>query len=142
MVSEKVSPFIFMDLKIKILKNTPFDKEGNVISFDNFKQKYGYISNNCTDKEIIRFLLTERNLYLSMNDKNSGNYTGSYFEVQLYVDSLPDRFMYENELYTKRSDDSFYTYSENVKVVITKNEALLIINTSKREHFDIPVYRD
>lgn len=131
-----------MDLKIKILKNTPFDKEGNVISFDNFKQKYGYISNNCTDKEIIRFLLTERNLYLSMNDKNSGNYTGSYFEVQLYVDSLPDRFMYENELYTKRSDDSFYTYSENVKVVITKNEALLIINTSKREHFDIPVYRD
>ena len=131
-----------MDLKIKILKNTPFDREGNVISFDNFKQKYSYISSGCTDKELVRYLLKERTLYLDLNDKSPGNHTGSYFEVQLYVDLLPNRFMYEDELYIRQADDSFYTYSESVKVIITKEEALLIINTSKREHYDIPVYRD
>jgi len=131
-----------MDLKIRILKNTPFDTEGNVISFDNFKQKYSYISSGCTDKELVRYLLKERNLYNMNCDKTIKNFIGSYFEVQLYVDSVPNRFMYEDELFIRQVDDSFYTYSGNVKGIITREEALLIINTSKREHYDIPVYRD
>ena len=72
--------------KIKVLKETPFNKEGAIISIKEFKDKYNYVfsseKNDVFDEEIIMYLNKERECVLK-SPETTASYPliGTFFEV-------------------------------------------------------------
>lgn len=75
--------------KVKILDHTPFNKEGDVLTIDEFRKIYGHIcSSSTSNMEVIEYLKNERSCYLNdiiglanRNEKPLRSYTGYWFEV-------------------------------------------------------------
>ena len=64
--------------KIKILKDTPFDKKDDVLSIIDFRAKYGWIVTNTTsDKELMIYLKEWQTLPKTQNTIN----VGEWFQV-------------------------------------------------------------
>lgn len=72
--------------KIKVLKETPFNKQGAIISIKEFKDKYNYVfsseENDILDDEIITYLNKERECVLK-SPETTASYPliGTFFEV-------------------------------------------------------------
>lgn len=68
-----------MEYKVKILKDTPFDREGESITLKEFRNRYGYVfTDDTSDSELVEFLKTERKLQL---ESPFHHQIGDWFEV-------------------------------------------------------------
>jgi len=66
--------------KIKILKETPLDAEGNILTLDEWKTRYKYrFTSRISDVELIDWLKLERKTQLDAPSKS--NVVGKWFEV-------------------------------------------------------------
>lgn len=66
--------------KIKILKDTPFDKKGTLLSIADFRLKYSYVCTKSTsDDDLVTYLRKERELYQL---KGGLEVIGQWFSVE------------------------------------------------------------
>jgi len=88
-----------MNYKIKILKDTPFDKKDTFLSLSDFRFKYSYIcTNNVPDNELIKFL------------KNEYVHTFDYYFQVIEEPELPLCFVHEDLWYIKKIDGMYHGY--------------------------------
>jgi hypothetical protein len=128
--------------KIRIIKDTPFDKVGTELTIHDFRSKYSYIcTKNTTDEELICYLKHEYYNIFSL-----------WFEV-IETSELPLCFVHEDIWYVKEMDGMYsgyispsgkeHMYRElDTSVVvrrITMRDAQDLISTSKYKNM-VPVY--
>jgi hypothetical protein len=116
--------------KIKILKDTPFDKANAELTIQNFRLKYNYLcTNNTTDIQLINYLRQEYAIYAQ----------NAYFQVIEIVElHLPLCFVYEDLWYVKEMDGMYHVYTTPITKeintfvkIISQPEARQIISNSK-----------
>jgi len=100
--------------KIKILKDTPFNKEGDIIDVKEFREKYTYICTRSTsDEDLLKYLLREHSHYvLHPHEKAMGQWFTTTEEAEEFTESnLPLSFIYEGLYYTKEMDGLFHIWT-------------------------------
>ncbi len=86
--------------KIKILKDTPFDKANTELTIQIFRLKYNYLcTNNTTAIQLINYLRQEYAICAQ----------NAYFQV-IEIDELPLCFVYEDLWYVKEIDGMYHSY--------------------------------
>jgi len=111
------------EVKIKILKDTPFDKNGTILSIQDFKLKYSYICNKyATNDEIINYISGKPPII------------NEFFEIVDY----PLDFIYEGFVYRKEMDGFYHKFHPGVPFIpenclgkIYIGDAESIINSAK-----------
>jgi len=82
-------------IKIRVIKDTPFDLEGTMLSISDFRLKYSYIcTKDLSDEKLISYL------------KSKPSYIMVFFEL---VEDVLD-FIYEGFLYSKQMDGTFHKF--------------------------------
>jgi len=127
---------------IKVLKDTPFDKSGAVITLYEFKKKYSWaFISSLRDDGIIEYLMREFNL--AKNDKTDCNSIGTYFEPITTLEECPLTFIHNGLIYSKELDGTWHIYIDFYHFEFckrnnypgigfkTERECLLLINSSK-----------
>lgn len=128
--------------KIKILKDTPFNKEGDIIDIKEFRSKYDYIcSKGTTDEELLNYILREHSHYvLHPHDKEMGQWFTITTELdKVTIDNIPLAFIHEDLYYTKEFGSGIYHVwsSPSQKAlqspfrIISINKALELLNSAK-----------
>lgn len=131
-----------MDYKIKILKDTPFDKKGVKLSILDFSRKYNYLyTGSMSNIDVINHLKRERKFYNENITPIDNNYIGSWFEVieepviqeyTLYI--VPNKTNVRDDYYVVSCNDSvkageYWYNSFNNKIFFTISD---ISNQSNR----------
>jgi hypothetical protein len=122
--------------RIKILKDTPFDKEGIELDLTSFRMKYGWICTSSTTNEQLLTYIQDWEKYPKTN--NTIN-VGEWFKViQYHTESLPLQFIYEGILYVKQYDGTFHKFVSGACLkkcnsigICTIHEATLILQNAK-----------
>ena len=101
-----------MTYKVKILKETPFDKVGMILTIKELRLKYAYLFHkSSTDDMIVTYLKVERQSYLE--DLSDGNHIGKFFSLIEDTYKVGD-WVWHSELYKAllvvehTGDKSFY----------------------------------
>jgi hypothetical protein len=119
--------------KIKILKDTPFDRANTELTIKDFRLKYNYIcTNDTTDEQLIAFLKNEYKYH-------SNHLIDYYFQViEMFELILPLCFVYEDLWYVKEIDGTYHVYTTPITKeintfvnIISQPEARQIISNSK-----------
>lgn len=93
------------NIRVKILRETPFDKIGAELKISDFRLKYGYIcSKDVSNAELISYLLQEE----ALNKRNLVK--DMWFEV-IEIAVLPLAFIHEDTYYTKELDGMYHAWS-------------------------------
>jgi hypothetical protein len=103
------------NIRIEILKDTPFDKKGTILKLLDFRVKYGWIcTTSTTNEELIKYLKTEHKILWSTSKPPEGKeyqlYIGEWFKVIELEDLEPLRFIYEGAYYTKGFDGMYHCW--------------------------------
>lgn len=103
------------NIRIEILKDTPFDKKGAILKLIDFRAKYGWIcTNSTTNEELVRYLKTEHITLWSTSKPPEGReyqlYIGEWFKVIELEDLEPLQFIYEGAYYTKGFDGMYHCW--------------------------------
>jgi hypothetical protein len=112
-------------VKIKVLKDTPFDSAGTELTLDDFRLKYSYIcTNDVTNDGLIN--------YIGSWNKDTG--IGAFFALVDY----PLDFIYEGYVYKKELDGFYHKFFPGVPFIkenslgkITVSEAEAIFRMAK-----------
>jgi len=133
-----------MNVKIKILKDTPWDKAGDKLSLSDFRLKYGYLClKDTTDGEIIQYLKEWSTVPVKI--KHHQNNPAEWFEVVEEPEKLtepPLQFIHEDLYYTKELDGLYHIWPNPSAYAlgpsghksmgsISTQDALRLINSSK-----------
>ena len=92
--------------RIKILKETPFDRVGTELDISSFRSKYGWICTTSTTNDQLIVYLQDWSKYPKTN--NTINVSEWFEVVQYDTESLPNDFIIEGMLYTKEFDGMFH----------------------------------
>lgn len=103
------------NIRIEILKTTPFDKKGTILKLLDFRVKYGWIcTTSTTNEELIKYLKTEHKTLWSTSKPPEGKeyqlYIGEWFKVIGLEDLEPLQFIYEGTYYTKGFDGMYHCW--------------------------------
>jgi len=103
------------NIRIEILKDTPFDKKGTILKLLDFRVKYGWIcTTSTTNEELIKYLKTEHKTLWSTSKPPEGKeyqlYIGEWFKVIELEDLEPLQFIYEGTYYTKGFDGMYHCW--------------------------------
>ncbi len=103
------------NIRIEILKDTPFDKKGTILKLLDFRVKYGWIcTTSTTNEELIKYLKTEHKTLWSTSKPPEGKeyqlYIGEWFKVIELEDLEPLQFIYEGAYYTKGFDGMYHCW--------------------------------
>lgn len=97
-----------MTYNIKILKTTPFDVEGTILSIRDFRAKYGWIcTTSTTNEELVKYIKEWKN-YRKL--KYYQEHVGEWFEIIEEIE-LPLCFIYEDIFYSKEFDGVYYEWT-------------------------------
>lgn len=90
------------NIRIKILKDTPFNLAGEVLKLADFRQIYNYICTNSTSNEELVKYIKDWKSYPAL--KQTTKYCiNEWFEV-IELEELPLEFIHEGIYYTKDMD--------------------------------------
>lgn len=114
-----------IEIKIKVLKDTPFDKAGDELTISDFRLKYDYVcSKSVTNDELIKYL-------------NTSPYPPRISEFFVVIE-YPLDFIYEGFVYRKELDGFYHKFPasvpfipENSLDILTCTEAHQIIKNAK-----------
>lgn len=103
------------NIRIEVLKDTPFDKKGTILKLLDFRAKYGWIcTTSTTNEELIKYLKTEHKTLWSTSKPPEGKgyqlYIGEWFKVIELEDLEPLQFIYEGAYYTKGFDGMYHCW--------------------------------
>lgn len=95
------------NIRIEILKDTPFDKKGAILKLIDFRAKYGWIcTSSTTNEELVRYLKIEHKSLWGTSKPPEGReyqlYIGDWFKVIELENLEPLQFIYEGCLLYKR----------------------------------------
>jgi len=97
------------NIRIKILKDTPFNLAGDVLKLADFRQIYNYICTNSTsNEELVKYIKDFKSYpVLKQTTKYCIN---EWFEVIELEDLEPLQFIYEGAYYTKGFDGMYHCW--------------------------------
>ena len=98
------------NIRIKILKDTPFNLLGDVLKLSEFRQKYDYIcTKDTTNEELVKYIKDYKSFPAL---KQTTKYCISdWFEVLELEDLEPLAFIYEGVYYTKEMDGFYHSWA-------------------------------
>lgn len=98
------------NIRIKILKDTPFNLAGDFLKLEDFRQVYNYIcTNSATNEELVKYIKDwKSHPALKQNIKCCIN---EWFEVIELEDLEPLAFIYEGVYYTKEMDGFYHSWA-------------------------------
>lgn len=101
--------------KIKILKDTPFHKEGSLLSIIDFRAAYGWIcTSTTTDEELIKYIKTEwKTIWATSKPPANREYQlhiGEWFEIVEIFEEEPLVFVHEDLWYVKELDGMYHAF--------------------------------
>lgn len=97
------------NIRIKIVKDTPFNLAGDMLKLADFRQIYNYICTNSTSNEELVKYIKDWKSYPAL--KQTTKYCiNEWFEVIELEDLEPLQFIYEGAYYTKGFDGMYYCW--------------------------------
>lgn len=97
------------NIRIKILKDTPFNLAGDMLKLADFRQIYNYICTNSTSNEELVKYIKDWKSYPAL--KQTTKYCiNEWFEVIELEDLEPLQFIYEGAYYTKGFDGMYHCW--------------------------------
>lgn len=98
------------NIRIKILKDTPFNLAGDILKLADFRQIYNYICTNSTSNEELVKYIKDWKSYPAL--KQTTKYCiNEWFEVIELEDLEPLAFIYEGVYYTKEMDGFYHSWA-------------------------------
>ena len=96
------------DIRIKVLKDTPFDRAGIDLSLSEFRSKYDWICTKSTsDEALIHYIQEWEKFPVTHNTIN----VGEWFKMVDYNgEDMPLYFIHEGILYSKEMDGMFHKF--------------------------------
>ena len=99
-------------MKIKILKDTPFDIKGTVLTVGEFRLKYNYIcSSTVKDEELFNYLKQEKELNNKMPHSHS---ISEWFQP---VDELELSAIINGVIYSKQIDGVYHMFMPGAAII-------------------------
>jgi len=103
------------NIRIEILKDTPFDKKGAILKLIDFRAKYGWIcTSSTTNEELVRYLKIEHKSLWSTSKPPEGReyqlYIGDWFKVIELENLEPLCFVHEDLWYVKELDGMYHAF--------------------------------
>jgi hypothetical protein len=103
--------------RIRVLKDTPFNKKGDIINFTEFRSKYNYLcARDVTDEDLIAYLKEEKKL----NDSYKFNLAlTDWFKLEEEEEEikLPFVFSIGKTFYSKNHDLSYRIWNSKEHMV-------------------------
>lgn len=97
------------NIRIKILKDTPFNLAGDMLKLADFRQIYNYICTNSTSNEELVKYIKDWKSYPAL--KQTTKYCiNEWFEIVELEDLEPLQFIYEGAYYTKGFDGMYHCW--------------------------------
>lgn len=98
------------NVRVKILKDTPFNLAGDTLKLTDFRQIYNYIcTSNTTNEELVKYIRDWKSFpVLKQTTKYCIN---EWFEVIELEDLEPIAFIYEGLYYTKEMDGLYHSWA-------------------------------
>lgn len=97
------------NIRIKILKDTPFNLAGDMLKLADFRQIYNYICTNSTSNEELVKYIKDWKSYPTL--KQTTKYCiNEWFEIVELEDLEPLQFIYEGAYYTKGFDGMYHCW--------------------------------
>jgi hypothetical protein len=98
------------NIRIKILKDTPFNIAGDILKLTNFRYIYNYIcADSITNEELVKYIKDWKSYpVLKQTTKYCIN---EWFEVIELEDLEPPTFIYEGLYYTKEMDGFYHVWA-------------------------------
>ena len=97
------------NIRVKILKDTPFNLAGDMLKLADFRQIYNYICTNSTSNEELVKYIKDWKSYPAL--KQTTKYCiNEWFEIVELEDLEPLQFIYEGAYYTKGFDGMYHCW--------------------------------
>ena len=98
-----------MEIKVKILKDTPFNLAGDILGIKEFRLKYNYIClNEVSDQDLIHYIKDYAS-YPQLKQTSKYNIS-EWFQVIEEIDLEPLEFMHEGIIYSKQIDGYWHKF--------------------------------
>lgn len=98
-----------IETKIKILKDTPFNLEGDILGIKEFRLKYDYIcTKETSDSDLIHYI-KDYSSYPQLKQTSKYNIS-EWFQVIESIDLEPLVFIHEGIIYSKQIDGYWHKF--------------------------------